>query len=132
MSSEAVVKAWQVGATPIAALAGSVSALLCCALPSFLVFVGLGATVASVVASVPWLVALSRHKAWVFTGAGILIGGSWLYLHHLAPRLAVAGAACPPQVARFARRTWRLSVALYAVGVFVAFGLGPLLKALEP
>jgi len=126
------VTPWQVRATPLAALAASLGTLVCCALPSLLVFLGLGATVASLVASLPWLVGLSRHKAWVFLGAGMLIGTSWWYLHRLAPRLALEGAACPPQVARFARRAWLLSAAVYATGLVVAYGLGPLLEALDP
>ncbi len=126
------VKPWQVRATPLAALAASVGTLVCCALPSLLVFLGLGATVASLVASLPWLVGLSRHKAWVFLAAGILIGTSWWYLHRLAPQLALEGAACPPHVARFARRAWYLSAVIYAAGLVTAYGLGPLLEALEP
>ena len=125
------VKSWQVRATPLAALAASVSTLLCCVVPSLLVFLGLGATVASLVSSMPWLVTLSRHKAWVFTAAGVLIAACWLYLHRLAPRLALEGAACPPHVVRFARRAWRLSAVLYAVGFLVAYGLGPMLEALD-
>ena len=44
----------------------SFGTLLCCALPSLLVLLGLGATVASFLSAVPWLVVLSRHKTWVF------------------------------------------------------------------
>jgi mercuric ion transport protein len=44
----------------------SLGMLLCCALPSLLVLFGLGATVATVLADVPSLVTLSRHKHWVF------------------------------------------------------------------
>jgi mercuric ion transport protein len=40
----------------------SLGTLLCCALPSLLVLIGLGATVASVVSAAPWLIAFSRHK----------------------------------------------------------------------
>jgi len=40
----------------------SMGTLLCCALPSLLVLVGLGATVASVLSAAPWLVTLSGHK----------------------------------------------------------------------
>ncbi len=126
------IKPWQVRATPLAALTASVGTLVCCGLPSLLVFLGLGATVASLVASLPWLVVLSRHKAWMFLAAGMLIAASWWYLRWLAPRLALEGAACPPNVARFARRAWILSVAAYATGLVVAYGLGPLLSALEP
>src|SRR3954469_15449436 len=69
----------------------SFGTLLCCALPSLLVLLGLGATVASFLSAVPWLVTLSRHKDWVFTIAGLLIGGNLLYVYRIAPRLQ----ACP-------------------------------------
>lgn len=126
------IKPWQVRATPLAALAASVGTLLCCALPSLLVVLGLGATMASLVSGLPWLVVLSRHKAWMFAVTGLLIGASWWYLHRLVPRLALTGAACPPHVARFARRVWRLSALLYGAGFLVAYGLGPLLAELDP
>jgi mercuric ion transport protein len=56
----------------------SLGTLLCCALPALLVLIGLGATVASVVSSAPWLITLSRHKNWTFTVAGLLIGANFL------------------------------------------------------
>jgi hypothetical protein len=40
----------------------SFGTLLCCALPSLLVLLGLGATVASLLSAAPWLVSLSHHK----------------------------------------------------------------------
>src|SRR6476646_9901882 len=73
----------------------SFGTLLCCALPSLLVLLGLGATVASFLSAVPWLVALSRHKNWVFATAGLLIGGNLIYVYAVAPRLQSAGGACP-------------------------------------
>ena len=51
----------------------SLSTLLCCALPSLLVLFGLGASVASTLSFMPWLVVLSRHKHWTFSVSGILI-----------------------------------------------------------
>src|SRR3954468_8641612 len=66
---------------------------LCCALPSLLVLLGLGATVASFLSAAPWLVTLSRHKTWVFTISGLLMGGHRLYVYPIAPRLRTAG--CP-------------------------------------
>src|SRR3954469_10860195 len=65
----------------------SLSTLLCCALPSLLVLLGLGATVASVLSSVPWLVSLSRHKAWTFSISGTLIALSFFTTYYLAPKL---------------------------------------------
>src|SRR5215475_12669997 len=73
----------------------SFGTLLCCALPSLLVLVGLGATVASFLSAVPWLVTLSRHKTWVFAISGALIGSNLLYVYAIAPRLQKTGEACP-------------------------------------
>jgi hypothetical protein len=50
----------------------SVGTLLCCALPSLLVLAGLGASVASTLSALPWLVTLSRHKHWTFAISGTL------------------------------------------------------------
>src|SRR3954447_23569778 len=73
----------------------SVSTLLCCALPSLLVLVGLGATVASFLSALPWLVTLSHHKNWVFLVSGVLIAGNFVYTYIFAPRLRDQGRACP-------------------------------------
>ena len=47
-------------------LFSSFSTLICCALPSVLVLLGMGTTVASLLSAAPWLVSLSRHKIWTF------------------------------------------------------------------
>ena len=65
----------------------SFGTLLCCALPSLLVLFGLGATVASFLSAAPWLVTLSRHKVWVFSGAGVLIAANFVYVYTVAPHL---------------------------------------------
>src|SRR5438045_6811113 len=72
----------------------SFGTLLCCALPSLLVLLGLGATVASFLSAVPWLVTLSHHKNWVFAVSGLLIGANFLYMYVVAPRLRSQGASC--------------------------------------
>src|SRR5215813_8466419 len=82
------------GALSYLSLFTSFGTLLCCALPSLLVLLGLGATVASFLSAAPWLVALSRHKSWVFAISGLLIGANLLYVYMLAPRLQDAGASC--------------------------------------
>jgi len=112
----------------------SLGTLLCCALPSLLVLLGLGATVASFLSAVPWLVMLSRHKAWVFAISGLLIGANLIYIYVLMPRLQDSGAACPtyaPRACNSASRLSRvvlwISLAIYAIGVLSAFVLGPLL-----
>src|SRR5215468_5011067 len=73
----------------------SVGTLLCCALPSLLVLAGLGATVASTLSSLPWLVVLSRHKSLTFAASGLLIGASFVYTYWFAPRLRVR--SCSPE-----------------------------------
>ena len=115
----------------------SVGTLLCCALPTLLVFLGLGATVASVVASVPFLVPLSRQKAWMFAVAGALIAAGFAYRRWLAPGFLARQLACAPDDPR-CRALDRLSGALlwiatgfYVVGAAVAYGLPQVLAWLE-
>ena len=122
------------GALSFLSLFTSFGTLLCCALPSLLVLVGLGATVASFLSAVPWLVTLSRHKTWVFAISGALIGSNLLYVYAIAPRLQKTGEACPADApdacnaaSRFSRVILWISAAIYVVGVFSAFILGPLL-----
>lgn len=115
-------------------LFASLGTLLCCALPSLLVLIGLGATVASVLSEVPWLVSLSKNKDWVFAISGLLIGMNFLYVYRLAPKLRSKGAACPPdapdacETAGLANRAvlW-VSASIYCAGFFGAYLLGPLL-----
>jgi mercuric ion transport protein len=112
------------------ALFTSFGTLLCCALPSLLVLLGLGATVASFLSAVPWLVTLSRHKIWVFAISGLLIGANLLYVYVLRRRPAACSPDAPEACAaatRWSRIVLWISVAIYAIGVFSAFILGPLL-----
>jgi len=113
----------------------SLSTLLCCALPSLFVLIGLGATVASVVSAAPWLIAFSRHKNWTFAIAGLLILANFVYVFRLAPRLRAESQACPvdgPSACRTASRVshWILwvSAGIYGIGLFSAYLLGPLLR----
>src|SRR5438045_8191947 len=108
-------------------LFSSLGTLLCCALPSLLVLFGLGATVASVLSAAPWLVALSRHKNWVFAVAGTLIGANFLYVYALAPRLssvcpADANGACAT-ASRMRRIVIRTSSILYCTVMFSSYEL---------
>jgi mercuric ion transport protein len=82
------------GALSYLSLFTSVGTLLCCALPSLLVLLGLGATVASVLSEAPWLVTMSHHKNWVFIVAGVLISGNFVYIYAVAPKLQARSVAC--------------------------------------
>jgi mercuric ion transport protein len=114
----------------------SVGTLLCCALPSLLVLAGLGATVASTLSEVPWLVTLSRHKQWTFAISGALIALSFLNMYLIAPRLRADG--CTPDnpsacadASKFSRVLLWASAAIYFAGFFAAFILGPILTKLD-
>lgn len=114
----------------------SMGTLLCCALPSLLVLFGLGASVASLLSSLPWLVALSRHKDWTFSISGVLIGLGLVNMYVITPRLAAH--KCSPEnpsacveASRASKLILWISAILYAIGFFVAFVLGPILIRLD-
>src|SRR5438105_4842102 len=77
----------------------SLSTLLCCALPSLLVLLGLGVTVGSFLSALPWLVTLSRHKNWVFAVSGILIALNFLQMYLLPLRMGRSEACAPGDAA---------------------------------
>jgi len=127
-------RATRTGLLSYLSLFTSFGTLLCCALPSLLVLLGLGATVASVLSSVPWLVTLSRHKNLVFAISGALIGMNFFYVYAVAPRLQARGGACPVDApescegaSRMSRTVLWSSAILYGVGFLSAYVLGPLL-----
>jgi mercuric ion transport protein len=114
----------------------SLSTLLCCALPSLLVLFGLGASVASMLSFLPWLVALSRHKVLTFSISGVLIACSFVNSYYILPRLTKR--ECSPddpdacaEASRLSRILLWASAAIYAVGFFVAFVMGPILSKLD-
>ena len=114
----------------------SVGTLLCCALPSLLVLVGLGASVASMLSFMPWLVILSRHKLWTFAVSGILIALSFVNMYYISPRVRAkeCGADHPSaceEASKLSRVLLWVSAVIYAVGVFVAYVLGPILTRLD-
>jgi len=118
-------------------LFGSFSTLICCALPSVLVLLGLGTTVASILSAAPWLVSFSRHKVWTFSIAGALIACSFVMTYVIAPRLR-AGEACEAddpttcgEVSKVSRVILWCSAAIWSGGFFVAYLLGPILARMD-
>lgn len=105
-------------------LFGSLSTLICCALPALFVALGMGAVVAGVVSTVPGLVVLSQHKEWVFAGSFIMLGLSSTLLYR------ARNLPCPidPEQ-RWACETGRklsiwilaISYLLWSVGAIIAF-----------
>jgi mercuric ion transport protein len=112
----------------------SLGTLLCCALPSLLVLLGLGATVASALSAFPFLVTLSRHKLWIFLASGLLIAVSFISLYYIAPRLQARALGCDigdprcQTASRFSRVALWIAAGVYACGAFVAYALGPILN----
>jgi mercuric ion transport protein len=115
----------------------SMGTLLCCALPSVLVLLGLGTTMVSLLSAFPLLVTLSKHKALVFGISGTVIIFSFVNLYYIAPRLQAKALSCDVgdprcrSASRFSRIVLWFAAALYIAGFFVAFALGPILTRLE-
>ncbi|MEQ8551633.1 hypothetical protein RT717_01235 [Imperialibacter roseus] len=115
----------------IASLFTSVSTLLCCALPSLLVAVGMGAVVAGMVSDFPALIWLSKYKEWTFLIAGILIGFNfWLFYGRkgdLACEIDEYGNETPcDTAARWSKIILWISFGLYLLGLFSAYLLLPI------
>ncbi len=118
-------------------LFSSFSTLICCALPSVLVLLGMGTAVASLLSAAPWLVSLSRHKIWTFSIAGVLIACSFAMTYVIAPRLR-EGDACDAddpttcgEVSKLSRVLLWGSAIIYSGGFFVAYLLGPILNYMD-
>jgi len=113
----------------------SLGTLLCCALPSLFVLFGLGASVASMLSFLPWLVTLSRHKQWTFAVSGLLIVLGFVNMYVVAPQLKAntcepGNTACN-DASKMSKVVLWVSSAIYAVGFLVAYGLGPILTRLD-
>ena len=118
-------------------LFSSFSTLICCALPSVLVLLGLGTAVASVLSAAPWLVSLSRHKVWTFSIAGTLILASFVMTYVVSPRLrgndhcdADDPETCA-EVSKVSKLVLWGSTAIWSAGFFVAYLLGPIFEHLD-
>ncbi len=110
------------------ALFTTTGTLLCCALPIVLVSLGLGATLAALTSSLPFLIDLSRHKVWIFAfSAVMLILAGWaLYRPDRAcPADTERGRACDRAMV-WNRRIHRVSVAIWGLGFFAAYLALPL------
>ena len=102
----------------------STSTLICCALPALLVTLGMGAVMAGLIETVPWITWLGKYKTITFSVAGVTLAaaGAWQWHARTLP--------CPadPAKARACARLrtagwvmWGTSVAFYSIGVFFAY-----------
>ncbi len=118
-------------------LFSSFSTLICCAIPSVLVLLGMGTAVASLLSVAPWLVSLSRHKVWTFSIAGTLIAASFVMTYVVAPRLK-DGESCEAddpttcgEVSKISRIVLWGSALIWSGGFFVAYLLAPILERMD-
>lgn len=115
---------WKQTVMPTLSLFTSVGTLVCCALPALFVTLGSGAALAGLVSNVPWLIALSEYKIWVFSiaGAMILIGGfmRWKARNALCPIDPLQAKACG-RLRKISSWMYWISVGIYVVGFFFAF-----------
>ncbi|HUZ94690.1 MAG TPA: hypothetical protein VMU57_07225 [Edaphobacter sp.] len=118
-------------------LFSSFSTLICCAIPSVLVLLGMGTAVASLLSVAPWLVSLSRHKIWTFSIAGTLIAASFVMTYIVAPRLR-DGESCDAddpttcgEVSKLSRIVLWSSALIWSGGFFVAYLLAPVLERMD-
>lgn len=97
--------------------------LICCALPIIFVTIGMGATVAAMTSTFPFLITLSHYKIWVFlfSGSMLLLSG-WLMFR--------ASRSCPiePELAKacgsahkWNKRIYWSSVTIWGIGFIAAF-----------
>jgi len=102
--------------------------LVCCALPIILVTLGMGAAVAALTSSMPFLVTLSQYKIWVFAASAVMLALSGWMIYR-------PGRACPvdpklgvlcDRTQLWNRRIYWVAVILWALGFFAAFVALPL------
>ena len=101
-------------------LLGSLSTLLCCALPALLVMLGMGAVMAGLVSTLPWLTVLSEYKVITFTVAVVVLTAASLATWH------GRHAPCPadPAQAKLCTRLRRINVIILALSwIFILIGL---------
>lgn len=115
------------------ALFTSTGTLLCCALPSAIAVVAGGAAVTSFISTFPWLVPLSQQKEWIFLASGLMIVLSGVLIYRPKGRLActITGGQGCEVAGRFTKVMFWMSGGIFAVGVFFAYALVPLLRLLE-
>lgn len=106
----------------------SFGTLLCCALPSTLVLLGFGASLAGFLGDFPQLIVLSENKEWVFGISFFMLGISWLGQRYAAQK------ACPidqkencETTKNWSKPLFYVTLGINVVGAFYAFVLPRLL-----
>jgi hypothetical protein len=103
----------------------SFGTLICCAIPSMLVLLGLGTVVAGFLGEFPQLIWLSEHKAWVF-GFSLFMLISARIMQGLALKKSCEDGYCEVTKS-WAKPMWWASLGINLVGIFWAFVLPQLI-----
>lgn len=116
----------------ILSLFTSFSTLICCALPTLLIILGLGAVVASSILTFPFLITLSKNKHWMFLVAFIFIGINFYFLYGRKKKVCPVPTSnietsCET-ASRWNKIIFWISVALLLIGFFVAYLALPILR----
>lgn len=106
----------------------SFGTLLCCALPSTLVLLGFGASLAGFLGEFPELIWLSENKEWVFGISFLMLGVSYLGQRYAASQV------CPidkkedcESTKDWSKPLFYITLTINLVGAFYAFILPSLL-----
>lgn len=109
---------------PTLSLFTSISTLICCALPALFVALGAGAALAGLVSNAPWLVALSKYKAWTFGFSGVIILFAgfmrWKTSSYPCPIDSTQAKACM-HLRKISAVIYWVAVTVWCIGFFFAF-----------
>lgn len=102
----------------------SMGTLVCCALPALLVTLGLGASLAGLISSAPWIAQISNYKVEIFLLSGFLLSSSTVLVIRSrtapCPIDPVQAIACK-RLRKINKITTGLAWLIYLVGFFFAF-----------
>ena len=109
---------------PTLSLFTSLGTLVCCALPALFVTLGMGAALAGLISSAPWLVTISEYKLQVFLIAGVLLAISltlqWRSRRLPCPVNENQAKACQ-RLRKFSWVVLSFSLGVYLIGFYFAF-----------
>jgi cbb3-type cytochrome oxidase subunit 1 len=114
-------------------LFGSMSTLLCCALPVTLVSLGMGATFASLTSAIPQIIWIAEHKNILFILTGALLSLSYFFIKRSesmpCPIDPIQRELCQ-RSRQFSRLFFWTSTIFYFLGLGFAFILPKILYGL--
>jgi mercuric ion transport protein len=110
----------------------SLSTLICCALPTLFVTLGLGAVVASGLSAFPFLITMSRNKHWFFLGAFLAIGINFYYIYGQKKKVCKVSTEEPESPCETASRWNKIilwcSLGILIIGFFYSYLAFPIFK----